>query len=800
MLATENGQNDGNTALACKDKVISSLRHLLDSGDEVDKCNASRALGSIGATEAIDDLVLRLGDEDIDVCIDAAEALGKLRAEKVVPTLLDSLLNDPDGELKTALVKALGVIGDPRSIPLLMEIAEHPPEEMVRDSNEDWDDWWDMQREAVIALGNMRAEQATSVLQALLTEEEALDIEQDILKALVKIGVAGEKIVIQQLQASAALSRRRAANALALSRNSETLKPLAAMLRDSSEEVRLSALNALVERKATKYLGAIELLKRDRSEKVRQAAILAYDRLARPTDTETEGTPAPRSDLLQDPDAEVRATYLNSLQQAENQIDDVDLQQLVFTALSDRNDQVLQAAIPLLAMLPEPREREALLIDLMQRPKLTSPLLLTCIQTLTQMSRWNDSVAQAMKRLISHDDGSIRLAALQALMSMEREIDALKMTGQENTPIDIIDEALNGRIVLEVEVAAEPVEADPVPVETAVAETAAAEDAAPATSTLESIMQDNQQVQDALRESNNTPQTDEEHDAALAEYSDLVQKNVVRGEWLFGNKERVSAARDVPRLAARVLSGLPAHLSAQKTARIVDSLLSALNSGDEKLRCDAADAIARIATDNPRIAEIEYAYGGLVTQFHNEQWDLKLACMRALAAIRNRAAIPILMSALDHQRPALRVEALHSITELLLHGNAPVKNAHMPEEPPTLTEWVNRLIDCLRDAESGIRYAAVADLKKCLRTEEIAQQQELTDLAIEKIIAAAFDNQGGRTRDMALVLKEVAPVQGTASLLQLLQDLSGSYDRRFAIEMLEEIYRTAPKRPESDSN
>ena len=45
---------------------------------------------------------------------------------------------------------------------------------------------------------------------------------------------------------------------------------------------------------------------------------------------------------------------------------------------------------------------------------------------------------------------------------------------------------------------------------------------------------------------------------------------------------------------------------------------------------------------------------------------------------------------------------------------------------------------------------------------------------------------------MALVLKEVAPVQGTENLLQLLDELPGSYERRFAIEMLEEMYRVRP--------
>ncbi len=43
---------------------------------------------------------------------------------------------------------------------------------------------------------------------------------------------------------------------------------------------------------------------------------------------------------------------------------------------------------------------------------------------------------------------------------------------------------------------------------------------------------------------------------------------------------------------------------------------------------------------------------------------------------------------------------------------------------------------------------------------------------------------------MALVLKAIEPVQGTERLIQLLKELPNSYERRFAIEMLEEMYRT----------
>ena len=79
----------------------------------------------------------------------------------------------------------------------------------------------------------------------------------------------------------------------------------------------------------------------------------------------------------------------------------------------------------------------------------------------------------------------------------------------------------------------------------------------------------------------------------------------------------------------------------------------------------------------------------------------------------------------------------------------------------------------------------------------MSQQQQLIDSTIEKIINSVFSNQGGRTRDMALVLKDLAPVQASEKLAQLLKDLTSSHERRFAIEMLEEMYRLTPDQSES---
>lgn len=785
MLSTD-------TVNSSRGKVVHSLRDLLKTGDEVDKCNASRALGTIGATEAIDDLVIKLRDEDIDVCIDAAEALGKLNASHVVPQLLESLKNDPDGELKTAIVKTLGEIKSPASIPALLEIAEHRPEHMIIDNNEDWDDWWDMQQQAVIALGKMKVQEAIKVLQNLLETDDVLDIENEILKALVSIGKAGESSVIEYLKSGPAHTRRRAAFALSFSSSAESLKALTSAFTDSSDEVRLNALQALVDRKAVKYLPAIELLKKDRSEKVRQAAIVAFNILS--AEVEAKNPSAQSNErLLNDPDANVRSTYLESLQADDIQLNDEELLEHITTALNDKGEQVILAAIPLVLKLKDTEQAETLLIQLISRPKLSDLILRTCINTLAQLSRWNVNISRLMTRLINHNEHSIRMIVMEALMTMEKNIGKTE-TDQSKAPIDIINETLNGRVVLEIEVSSlltdNTADEEEIQQEDEVVESPQTE----ALSTLDSILQDTLAAEQKTEPQNtSTESTDEEEDTSLDEYHNLIDYNVTKGEWLFTDKsENISVAQDVQRQSARILAKLPAHLTEDKATKVVNSLITALNSEDLKLAAYAADSLAQIATDNPETAGIEYAYGGLMTQFNNEQWDLKLACIKALGAIRNRAAIPILMTALEHKRTALRLQAMDSITDLELNGDEPLKNAHIPENPPGLTEWVNTLIDSLQDKEPGVRYCAVNNLKRCLLSEEINQQQELINKAIEHIVQAAFNNQGGRTRDMALVLKAIEPVKGTERLVQLLSDLPNSYERRFAIEMLEEMYRSVP--------
>ena len=86
-----------------KQDAIQTLQTLLKSGTEVDRCNTCRTLGVLQAEESIDDLIASLRDEDVDVCIDAITALGEIKHESAVSPLLESLKNEPEGEIRTSL-------------------------------------------------------------------------------------------------------------------------------------------------------------------------------------------------------------------------------------------------------------------------------------------------------------------------------------------------------------------------------------------------------------------------------------------------------------------------------------------------------------------------------------------------------------------------------------------------------------------------------------------------------------------------------------------------------------------------
>ncbi len=112
---------------------------------------AGRAIQAMGEP-SIPKLIACLENPNWKVRLRAVEALGFLRPAAAVPQLIRVVADDPDTAVRQDAVKTLGLIGDPTPIPLLLDSLTVPS----------------LQIPAIEALGNIRSEEATPNLIALV--------------------------------------------------------------------------------------------------------------------------------------------------------------------------------------------------------------------------------------------------------------------------------------------------------------------------------------------------------------------------------------------------------------------------------------------------------------------------------------------------------------------------------------------------------------------------------------------------------------------------------------------------------
>jgi HEAT repeat protein len=725
-------------------------------------------------------------------------------------------------------------LGGDGTLAVLKQIARHRPEHL--EWSEEWDNWWDMQLGAVKALGRYGDEEAVAMLVELLEEGDAEDIEDEIFRALAGLGEKGREALVERLQSGLARGRRRAARALGGSGSPEAARALGRALQDGQSEVRAAVVEALVRLKAQRYLSAILLLLRDENAEVRGAAAAGAVELAKAGDGSRE-LAEQLAPLLLDPSPRVRAVTMDTLSHS---IDPAavtpEMLEAVRQSLNHEDVPVAEAAVTLIGRVGEAEEVQPLLTRILgdrERDPIVRRQAALALGGLKQLS---PTAIPALRDAVVDPSQTVRLAALTALMDAADGVQP-QADGEEPalTPLSVVIAAARGEIEIpqdeprEQSPAVEGAEPQATAAEAAVAaveekpigfdrnamprfneDADAAEEVAvagpepaaegteelplpdapppqlenaelkPAQSTLDAIAMDNAEVTLMFQE-----ETDAEEaplsapaDPELAPFFELIDETGQRAERMFPNR-KIDVAEDVRHLGVRILSR-------SGDEEVLQALVQILSDENPRIRGEAAQSIAEIAARDPETTALMNAFGTLVTLLGVEQPEQKIACVRALANLRNRAAVPPLLDALGDGSVDVRIHAVRALAALAVEGRDPAESDHMVTRAIPPRTLARKIADCLNDPANGVRTEAAKALAGVVRLDEAA---DFAGEAQGRIIEAAFEDAGQQARSMGRALRSIDAQTAEEELLRRLDEASDSAHRRFVIEMLEELFK-----------
>ena len=807
------------------EQTATALRKLLKAGDEVDRCYAARALGTLGDRQSVEPLIDCLRDEDIDVCVDAAEALGRINDISALPSLIESLENDSSGEVCTVVAESLGKLGSPQAEKALTKVILERPERLEWD--DEWDIWWDVQLAAVKALGKFGKESGIAPLLAIIDDEGHQDIESELLATLAQIPGKGVENLINRLQNTARRGqcRWRAAKALGRTNSPEATKALGRALQDKLPEVRGEAALALAEQGAQRYLSAILLLLRDEHEAVRKDAMRAACKLA---DIESGNKELPEGmlALIEDPSTEIRSALFELLalliKNSAAQLDDTTFESVIRN-LDSEDFNTASASCTLLGNNADPRALPELIRVLDDTTKYQMTRRQAAL-ALGKLGEATPEVIDSLKRAVSDNMQPVRLAALSALRALHNESDqpaasgiepaeeatAVKLTAEAETPLDIIIAAVQGKIKLETdseaesEPAATPEETAEAPVEPGeTLQTAEAGDdteeqepplilpenegkvvsegeVKPAVSTLDAIAIDNVETALGLHEE---PEAAPELDEETLHYMGVVESNKAAVRRM-RSQRHIKPEQDVRQLGVRVLIGMQSDAA-------INTLIEALNDDDPILRYEAALAVAETArqdNSNPRLMD---TLGSLVAQLALGDHDMRGASARALGALGNQGAIQPLVDALQDEDINVRVQVIDALANLVVNGIDPVEADHMVLNSVTTEEVLQKIGGQLGEKENSLRVTAGRALARIIEQEEA---ETIAPEVVQTIIDSVFIGDGQEARLQGKALRAADTTLVVSKLLEKLDSVENSVMRSVVIEMLEELLK-----PEGES-
>lgn len=771
--------------------AVDALIVVLNRGDEVDRCHAAQALGRLRDPRALEPLYRHLQDEDLDVCVDAATALGHFNHEDAVQGLIDALHYHSEPDVKQAAVDGLSHSGTPRAIDTLQHLLTRP-DDIQWSETDAWDDWWDLQRQAVIALGEHAVAAAAPALAALLDSDDGQDIESEILKSLAQIGAAGIAQLRPRLERAEPRRVRRIATALAFASSDEGWELLTELLDHVDADVRQAATATLVEAAVPDRIALLVARLEDRAPEVQATALKGLERL-HPRDTDIVGDEQ-LLELLRASDDRVRCAALQMLSArlVPGEMPAPRLLERIGEGLdSDHEEELrLSCALAARAGLSDTSGR---LRELAGNEETPVQVRRQAMQSIGQLGLRSRAILEMLWANSESRHPELRHVALQTLLELT---DAPVEDPDTPTPLALLLNAITDTpVAWTAEPAATPeirvvppttpdaasspdlqqilqsVSADyPPPLEEAPQGEAIG-------STLESISRSN--IEAAVGAEPELSGDSERIlglvDALPEEYADfaeVVHANARTGERMIRREHKQPEAihQDRRMLAARVLGECA-------DAAAVQPLLACLMDPDPELRREAASSLGRLAEHHPELPGLANMLGPVATQLRAGNEEIRRACAGTLGALKRRSSIPALLAALDDPDTLVRIEAIRSLTAIAT-GNSKRLDArdHVTPSEVSADRITQAIADCREDPEIGVRKAIIDALV------------ELRHPDLELLLSLGLEEGGALTPAAGVALRTLAPDPATERLIQALDEIPDSSIRRLAIRMLQEIH------------
>ena len=230
-----------------------SLTGYLGSGSELTRLRMAENLERIGplAVSQLLELVESEEEDDRQAQILAARILGNLRVAEAGPVLGLAIRRHWNTDLRAQATQALGKIGNPDDIPVILEAAG--------------DGSWPVRAQAANALGMIGDVSTVPTLEDLATDQEWW-VRLNASRALAKVGPEGERALVRLLENPDRYARDRAASTLEFQ---GIVRRLAQDLAEGNgrSEYAARVIKALVRAGATRHLDRLSKSLPDASER-----------------------------------------------------------------------------------------------------------------------------------------------------------------------------------------------------------------------------------------------------------------------------------------------------------------------------------------------------------------------------------------------------------------------------------------------------------------------------------------------------------------------------------------------------